>query len=149
MCAFAFGHIPTSQEALAVAKEVFRFFSGISLPFPHFGGFSLQFEHVTPTSLRSGASRFTFSSSPEGYRLHSDMHSGKMLYMRGIRHPREWVVWDTHVPPTGEWEVLEMIWDGAKVKLKGHEGQHVKWNVEGFGATYDEGEATEFVIREV
>lgn len=147
---FAFFRIPTPQAVMDVTRVVFGLFTGITLPLPHFGGFSLQFQHVTPGALQASASRFTFSGSPEGYRLHSDMHGGKMLYMLGSGdHPREWVVWDSNVPTSGEWEVLEMIWDGAKVKLKGHNGQHVKWNMAGFVATYDEGEATEFVLREV
>lgn len=132
-----------------VAGDILGFFTGIHLPLPRFGGFSLQFEHLTREALRSSASRFTFSSSPEGHRLHSERHGGKMLFMLGTGHPREWVVWDSHVPTDGEWEVLEMIWDGPKFKLKGHEGQHVKWNVACFVGTYDEGEATEFVVREV
>lgn len=94
------------------------------------------------------ASKFMFSSN-SGYRMHSDMHGNKMMFMLGASHPREWVVWDSHVPTTGDWEVLEMVWNGARVKLKGHGGQYVKWNVANFVATYDEGDASEFVLREV
>jgi len=71
-----------------------------------------------------------------------------MLFMLGVKHPREWVVWDVHVPTTGDWEVLELVWDGATVKFKGHQGQYVMWAVAGFVATYDEDEATAFVFHE-
>lgn len=55
-------------------------------------------------------------------------------------------MWDVHVPNNGAWDVLEIIWNGATVKPRGHEGQHVKWNVSNFIATYDEADATEFVL---
>lgn len=86
--------------------------------------------------------------------MHSDLHNDKMLFMLGSginNEPREWVVWESDVPIDGDWEVLELMWgsDGGKLRLKGHEGQHVKWNGGSFVATYNDMEATEFVLREV
>lgn len=114
-------------------------------------GTSLTFkDDVTPAPKAEGAtSSFTFSGHPGAYRLHSDYHKNLMLFMLGQAHPREWVVWSIDVPTTGEWEVLDLEWgDDGKVKIKGHEGQYVKWAVSGFVGTYDKAEATEFTLRQ-
>lgn len=145
---------PLPQVALDVAVKIFnvaaKFFQ-INPPIP--GGTSLEFMKLTPEILRSPASSFRFSSH-KGYRLHSNYHSNKMLFMLGISRPREWVVWDDdRVPAYGEWEVLEMIWAGERIKLKWHEGQYIKWDVEKpnriFVGTDHESDATEFILREV
>eukprot|EP00752_Nemacystus_decipiens_P010455 g9314.t1 len=120
----------------------------IRAPLPRFRGTSLKFTAMTPEQLQFQDSKFIFSSSP-AYRLHSVKHDGRMLFFLGRTKPREWVVWQDHVPPNGSWEVVEMIWDGAKVKLRGHHGQYVKWNGVNFVGTDDVTDATEFILREV
>lgn len=74
-----------------------------------------------------------------------------MLYFLGDQEPREWVVWDTAVPMSGTWELMELEWldDGASFKIRGDAGQYVKWAVSGFIATSLKSQATEFVLREV
>lgn len=68
-----------------VVGSMFGMFGmGAARLMPHFGGYSLKFERVTPGALRVPASQFTFSSSREEYRMHSNLHDGKMLFMLGI-----------------------------------------------------------------
>lgn len=90
------------QDALDFAAEVTRLLIGVRLPLPHFGGLSLEFGETTPQAGLSTPSRFMFSGEAGGYRMHSRMHNNKMLFMLGISHPREWVVWDTQVPTNGD-----------------------------------------------
>lgn len=33
-----------------------------------------------------------------------------MTYFLGLSHHKEWVVWDSPVPVTGDWEVIDVVW---------------------------------------
>jgi len=112
------------------------------------GGTSLRFSPRTPRQLQFPASKFVFSNNNGRHRLHSVKHVNKMLFFLGLTKPREWVVWnDNRDADNGDWEVLEIIWDGAKIKLKGHHGQYPRWNGQYFEATRNATEATEFVLH--
>lgn len=96
----------------------------------------------------SKASCWTFSGSPGSYRLHSGAHLNHMTYCLGSSHQKEWVVWDSPVPVTGDWEVIDVVWkDDNTCKLK-HGDLWVRWAVACFVPTTDEVNATEFILCE-
>ena len=74
-----------------------------------------------------------------------------MCFFLGMFEPREWVVWDAPKRPDGSWEVVALEWiDGHddRFKIRGHDGQFVKWVVCGFAGTRDLNEASIFTLLE-
>lgn len=136
--------------------------ANISIPSeedPGIGGYSLDFKRMdmTTTGFPPAAARFIFSGrSPDELRLHSTMHNNFMCFFLGAPEPREWVVWHTAVPTHGEWEVMTLEWitkeKGGKeeglFKIRGHNGQYVKWVVQGFASTRDYHDASVFKLME-
>jgi len=125
---------------------------------PGFGGYSLDFKRMdSADGPPPAAARFIFSGRvPDELRLHSTMHNNFMCFFLGAHEPREWVVWHTAVTTHGECEVLTLEWipkeEGGKeevlFKIRGHNGQYVKWVVQGFASTRDYHDASVFKMME-
>ena len=90
--------------------------------------------------------------APDDLRIFSRVHHNNMCFFLGTTEPREWVVWDKPNRPDGSWERVALEWGidghGDRFKIRGHDGQFVKWVACGFAGTRDPNEASIFTLLE-
>lgn len=124
----------------------------------NFGGYSLDFKplNMDATGPPPVAARFTFSGrAPNNLRIYSKMHKNCKCYFLGVTGAREWVVRNVAVSNRGSWDVVSLEWtrvwnDGELFKIRGHNGQYVKWaESSGLIATHDPNEASAFKLVRV